>query len=120
MRLNASRNLLKLAHQAIINLQTTSRINNDQVVAIDFGLTKRVGSDVGRRDLRAFAVYRNVELLAQRFQLFDRGRAVDVGGNQQWGFAFFPQMQSQFCRHRGFTSTLQTHQHDNRRLFALA
>ena len=116
VRLNALGDSLQLGHQAIINLQASGGINNHQIVAVDACLAQPVFHNVGRRNVRAFAVHGDIQLFAQRFKLLDRGGSVDVSRNQQWHFAFFTQMQGQFRRHRGFARALQTNQHNNRRL----
>ena len=58
---------------------------------------------------------REIDLLAERLQLLDRGRTVDVGGDQQRLRALLFQTQRELAGLRRLTRALQTDQHDDRR-----
>ena len=56
-----------------------------------------------------------IDLLAQRLQLVDRRRAIDVGGNQQRTPPLLLEAQGELSGLRRLSGSLQADQHDDRR-----
>ena len=56
-----------------------------------------------------------VDLLAERLELLDGGRTVDVGGDEQRAPALFFEPQREFAGLRRLAGALQTDEHDDRR-----
>ena len=71
--------------------------------------------DLGRGHLGPLAVHRDVELLAEHFELGDGGRTVGVRRDQQRAFAALAQRQGQLGGRRGLAGALQTDQHHDMR-----
>ena len=109
-------NLLDFVHHRFVNVQSTGGIHQQHVVEFQLRLFQRRVNDVNRllRHVGREEVYAN--LLGQRFQLFDRRRAIHVRRNHQHFFlVLFAQEFPQLTDAGGFTRTLQTrHQHDGR------
>ena len=80
-RLHAVADIDQLLHQAVVDLEAAGGVDDDRVVAALAGIAQRVGGDVDRVLAGAFLIDGNADLLAQRLQLVDGGRAIDIGGD---------------------------------------
>ena len=111
-------NLLNLIHHRFINVQTTGGIHQQHVVEFELRFFQRGINDINRLLTHVRREEINANLLGQRFQLFDRRRAIDVSGNDKdFLLVLFTQEFTQLSDAGGFTRPLQTgHQHHGWRL----
>lgn len=117
-RLDRRVHLFDLVHHRFVNVQTAGGIDDQYVVEFQLGLLQRAIDDVDRFffDVRREEV--DADAFRQRFQLFDRRRAINVRGNHQhFLLLFFFQEFAELTDAGGFTGALQAcHQHHRRRL----
>ena len=107
--------LLQLDHQPIVDLEPAGRVDDHIVQAFVARPLERITRDIGRAGLGALGMNRDVQLLAKRLELGDRGRPIDIGRNQQRALALLAQIQRQLSRQRGLAGALQAIQQDHRR-----
>ena len=110
--MNFGLDVLKLLHQLFINMQSTSGIEDNDIISVVLRMLDRILCDLHWTD-GSHLKHRSVYLLTDNFQLFNRCRTINVTGNQQRTFALLAEHLCQFCRVGGFTGTLQTAHHDD-------
>ena len=71
----------QLVHQVGVDLQTTRGVDDDDVASEAVRFFDRVAGDADR--IGRFAVERNVDAAREHAQLLDRGRALQVGADEQ-------------------------------------
>src|SRR5690606_34507956 len=108
-------NVDQFLHQAIVDLEPAGGVDDDRVVAAFAGVLDRVGGDFDRVLAGPFLVNGDVDLLPERLQLVDRGRTVDVGGDQERVAPLLPQVDRELTGVGGLTGPLETDQHQNLR-----
>ena len=110
--------LFDFVHHRFIDVQTTGGIHQQHVVELQLRFFQRGVNDIDRLLAHIGREEINVNLLSQRFQLFNRRRAINVrGDHQHFLLVLLTQEFTQLRDAGGFTRPLQTrHQHDGRRL----
>ncbi len=110
--------LFDFVHHRFVNVQTTGGIHQQHVVEFELRFFQRGVDDINRflADIRREEIHAN--LLSQRFELFDRRRAIDVGrDDQHFLLVLLAQEFTQLTDAGGFTRPLQTrHQYYGWRL----
>ena len=102
----------QLLHQVLVDVQASCGIEDDDVVAVVLGVFNGVFGDLHRAD-GAHLKDGCIHLGTNYLQLFNRCRAVDVAGYQQWTVTLLAKHLGQFGRMGGFTGTLQAAHHDD-------
>ena len=106
--------ITQLFHEGFVNLQTTSRINQDIVIFISTRLFQTISDDLNCWSLCSHIKNRNIDLLSQSFQLINGCWTIDICSNHHWtSFLFFNQFISQFTCKGCFTSPLKTNHHND-------
>lgn len=96
--------LLNLIHHRFINVQTTGGIHQQHIVEFELRFFQRGINDINRLLTHVRREEINANLLGQRFQLFDRRRAIDVSGNDKdFLLVLFTQEFTQLSDAGGFT-----------------
>src|SRR6476659_6812510 len=80
VRLDRLADVHELGHQRLVDVQAAARVDDQHVLAVARGLPERPGGDLDRVLVRALLVDRGADLAADRDELVDGGRAVDVAG----------------------------------------
>ena len=112
--MNKILNIMQLLHESLVNLQTTSRINQDIVILIGTRLFQTISDNLNRRCLCTHIKNRNIDLLSQSLQLVNGCWTIDIRSNHhRTGFLFFNQLISQFTSKGCFTSPLKTNHHND-------
>ena len=112
----ASRTRAELLHQRLVDLQPARGVDDDDVVA---GLARGVEAVLHDLDriLRVAAVDGDLDLAAELLELVDRGRALQVGGDQRGLLPVLAQEQRQLGGRRRLARALEArHQDHGRRL----
>ena len=110
------RHRLHFVHQLLIDVQPASGIEDEDVKALQLCRLHRALGDVDGHLPLNDGQGRNISLGTKRTQLLLRGRTIDVERCHQDFLALLRlQHLRDFCSRRGFTRTLQTNHHDNRR-----
>ena len=116
VRLYRVAHAFELAHELVVDVQTTGGVDQHRVVTVVARLLACLARDVDRIGLGLGRIDRHVDLLGQLRQLFDCGRTVDVGRHQiRLATELRAQMQGELGGCRGLTGTVQTHQHHDHR-----
>ena len=117
-RVNRGVDLFDFVHHRFINVQTAGGIHQQHVVEFQLRFFQRRVDDINRLLANVGREEIHADLLCQRFQLFNRRRAVYVRGNDQHFFlVLLAQEFAQLTDAGRFTRTLQArHQDDGRRL----
>jgi hypothetical protein len=105
----------QFVEQLLVDLESPGRIDDEGAVALaprQFEGPARQADDVA---LAGLGVYGHAEALAQRLQLLDRGRAIDVRGHQSDAAALPLQSPRQLGRGGRFPGAVQPHEQDDRR-----
>ena len=106
--------IMQLLHESLVNLQTTSRINQDIVILIGTRLFQTIFDNLNCWCLCSHIKNRNIDLLPQSFQLINGCWTIDVRRNHHWtGFLFLNQLISQFTSKGCLTSPLETNHHND-------
>jgi len=113
VRLDALLDVLQLTHHGLVDVQSTCGIENHHSVRVLARVLHRIRRDLHRIGFRALAIDRDVELLAEGYQLIDRGWTVHVQCSHQRMMPLFSQRERQLGRCRGLAGTLQARQQDN-------
>jgi len=96
-------------------MQPPGRIEDQRIIAIEFGIPVRRRTNIHRILIGARIEDRNTKLPANGFQLLDRRRAIDVGRHQQRIALFLAQLECQLATGRGFTGALQATKNNRHR-----
>ena len=72
----------QLGHQLLVDVEAAGGVDDQHVAALGAGLLERPGGDLDRVGVGALLVDVGAGALADRDQLLDRGRAVDVAGGE--------------------------------------
>ena len=107
--------MIELGHHLVIDLQPSSRVDDDDAVAAALrGLDAGLGDayDVGGV---ALGVNGDAELAAERLELIDSGGTIDIGCDEARGLPFRLQLAGELRRGRRFSGTLQAHHHHDSR-----
>ncbi|MPN03201.1 hypothetical protein SDC9_150427 [bioreactor metagenome] len=115
-RIYCSFDVLQLCHQYFIHVQSSRRIDDDQIASIEFGLFNGLLRYIDRICFRPQCVDREIQLFAQSLQLVDCCRTVNVGCDQQRALVlFFLHVIGKLSGSGGLTSPLQAdHHYDGR------
>ena len=110
-----------LVHHLLIDSQTTSGIDDDDVIVLLLGFADSILGNLYNVLVVWLRINGYANALAHNVQLLDSGRTIDVAGYEQGILVLLGfQHVSQFTREGGLTRTLQTrHQHDGRTTFEL-
>ena len=113
-RLRLGLDALELRHEIVVDLQAARRVDDDGRNAETLGFGDAV---LGDRDriVGRLAVDRQIDLLAERLQLRDRGRPVDVGGDEQRPPSLLFEPKRELARMGRLAGTLPADEHDRRR-----
>ena len=107
---------LHFVHQLLINVQTACGIEDEDVKTLQFCRLHRPLGDIDRHLPLNDWQSRNLCLRTKRGQLLLRSGTIDVKRGHEDFFALLSlQHLGDFSSRRGFTRTLQTNHHDNRR-----
>ena len=106
---------LQLLHQFLVNVQTTSRIDDDNIVGMRVGKSNGTLGNRHRISSRLHRKHRKVQLLTQYLQLFYSRRAVNIRCDQYRTLALLLERKPKLSGRSGFTCALQAHHHDDRR-----
>ena len=106
--------LLELCHHILIDMETSRRIQDHQIVSIFLCMLQRSLCDIRRLVVLSHGENFHALLLSVDLQLFDGRRTVHVTGYQQWLFALQLVFPGKLCRGRGLTCSLKTCHHDHR------
>ena len=107
-------NIMQFLHESLVNLQTTSRINQDIVILIGTRLFQTIIDNLNCWCLCSHIKNRNIDLLPQSLQLINGCWTIDVRRNHHWtGFLFLNQLISQFTSKGCLTSPLETNHHND-------
>ena len=107
-------NIMQFLHESLVNLQTTSRINQDIVILIGTRLFQTIFDNLNCWCLCSHIKNRNIDLLPQSLQLINGCWTIDVRRNHHWtGFLFLDQLISQFTSKGCLTSPLETNHHND-------
>ena len=112
VRVNFIFDILQLLHQLFVDVQAAGGVEDNDVVAVVFGMLDRVFGDLHRAD-GSHLKDGGVHLCADHLQLLNRGRTVDVAGDQQRAASLLAEHFGKLCRVGGLTGTLQTAHHDD-------
>ena len=99
-------------HQGIIKLRAASSVQDDDGKAAFGSFVNGAPGQLGGRDAW-LKVNRDIDTLAQGFQLLDGSRAVRVGSHQHDTLALRAQHAGQFAGGGGLARTLQANQHQH-------
>ena len=105
---------LELAHELLVDLQTTRGVENHVAEAGLLGVFDRRLGELGRLLIR-IVEDGHVDLFPERLQLRNSRRSVGVGGDQQRLVTRLAKLEGQLGRGRRFSRALQPDQHDNGR-----
>ena len=83
IRLGQLMNLLELIHQRLVNVQTTSRIDNHIIQSVVLGMLHALTSDLHWRSLISQREHRNTDAFAHHLKLLDRSGTVNVARDEQ-------------------------------------
>ena len=103
-------------HERLVNLQTASRIKNNDVAIIELCKIQRLAGDFQNVRLAAFDENGNFNLLGQRFQLIHRRRTIHLRRDEQRRATLFFQQLGEFSRRSGFARAVQTNHHQASRI----
>ena len=101
-------------NHVLIDLQPSRGVDDHHVNSFGASLFDRVEGDCGDVDAGPFRMDRNVDFPADDFELIDRGRPVDVTGDQQHFLAVAPEFQGKFSRGCGLAAAVESDHHDDR------
>ena len=96
-------------------MQSACGVDEHHVIAVFLCVRNARLGDFDRGNAGAHAEHGNAEFFADDLKLLDRGRAVNIAGDQQRVLAFFLIVTGELAAVRGFTRTLQADHHDDRR-----
>src|SRR5579884_372277 len=105
---------LELEHQLFVDLQTSRGVDDDRRQTQATRFVHAVARDAHRIAL-SLLVHRQIDLLAERLQLRDRGGTIDVRSNEQRAPALLFQAKRELAGLRRLARTLQPNEHDDRR-----
>ena len=80
--------MTELVHHLFVDLETAGGIHDHHAIAGSFCLLNPRLCDLHHVLGGAISINGNAELLAERFELIDRGGSVDVGGNESGRASF--------------------------------
>ena len=100
MRLDRLADLRQLVHQLAVDVEAASRIDDQDIPSLILGLVECPSGDLDRIGLGSLLINHGAGPFPDRFQLLDRGRAVDVTGGERDRLAFLLQKLGQL-RGRG-------------------
>ena len=106
---------LQLVHQIGIDLQTAGGVEDEDTVPIVARFLDRPRGDLSDVLLTALRVNRHADLLAQRLELIDRGRPLDVQRSQHGRAALAHHPLGQLGRRGRLARSLQPRQQDHGR-----
>src|SRR5687768_2770171 len=107
--------LLELLHHLVVDLEATGGVDENDAIARAARLVDAVSGDLHDVLMPALGVHGNVELLAERLELVDRGRPIDIGGDESRLTAFGLELARQLGRRGRFPGALQADHHDDGR-----
>ncbi len=117
MRMHRFLDVGDFVHHLLINGQTTSGIDDDDILALTLSVLDGVLRNLYWILVAFLAIDFNLNLLTQHLQLLDSSRTIHVASHQQHLLAAFAlQIRSQLGRERGLTRALQTRNQNNARL----
>ena len=107
----------QLVHQVGVDLQPTGGVHDHQVLAEARRLVERRARDLDRvlRPVVGRGPHREVELAAEHAQLLDRGRALQVGGDEQHAEALALEHPRELPGGGRLSGALQAREHHDRR-----
>ena len=110
-----------LVHHLLVDSQTTSGIDDDNIIILGLGLADGIVGNLDYILVVGLRINGNTHALANHVQLLDGSRTVNVAGNEQRILMLtLLEHLSQLTAECGLTRTLQTrHQHDGRTAFQL-
>ena len=117
-RVQSRMQLLNFPHQGFVNRQAAGGVHQQNIKVMALGVVEGCARNVHRLLARCARKPFGTGLGRHCFQLFDGGRAVDVGRHREHFFlALLNQVARQLGGRGGFTRTLQAgHQNHSRRL----
>ncbi|MNZ95907.1 hypothetical protein D3C78_1150800 [compost metagenome] len=109
--------LLQLLHQLLVNMEATSRIDNDIVIAVLLRVLQTGTGNFNRRGLVTQREHGRVYLISEHLQLLNRCRTINITSDKQRLMVALLEQLSQLTGSCRLTGTLQAgHHNDGRRL----
>ena len=102
----------QLLHQWLVNLQPAGGIENERVAIGRARRRQRLARNLEHVGLAVADENRQLQLLAEFFQLVHRRRAVHIGPHQQRRASLFVQQPPQLGAGSGLAGAVQAHQQD--------
>jgi hypothetical protein len=99
-----------------VDLETSGGIENEGVTVLGPGMIERFAGESEQICFTAAQVDREIELTPQRFELVHGGRAMKVGGDEEWLTSLFEEEAGQFPTGGGFTGAVEPHQENAGRI----
>ena len=106
--------IFQLIHELFVDMQTARRIENDDIVVVILRVFHALHGDIDRVDLTEIKD-RDLRLSADDLELVDRGRTVNVTGDEQRMMTVLFELLCELGAVRRFTGALQAAEHDDGR-----
>ena len=115
VRLDVRLDILKLLHELFINVQTTRRIDDHDIVDVRTRIFDRTSGN--RHGIRALRHGKDgdAKLLAQHLELLDSRRSIDIGRNEQRFLSLLLERKAELSRRGRLARALKSRHHDDGR-----
>ena len=108
---NSFLRVLELVHQFVVDVEAAGGVHEDDVAGGELGFLDGAANDFERL-VGAFAgPDRGADRFCNLGELFARGGAVDVGGDDEWAMAVVVKPFGEFAGGGGLTGALQADDH---------
>ena len=114
MRLHDLLDVAQLLHQCLVDLQTSRRIDDHDIIRVRCRVSDRSARD-GNGILLPLRKHGNTDLFADDRELLDGGGAIDIVRHEERTFALLFQHEGELARRGRLTRALETDKHDDRR-----